>query len=238
MIVFQPDAADLAHVERLLKDLPANARFGASVGMNRTANEMQDGIRASLPGKFTLRRRAFIEQTIYRKPGEDFATKDRLIAGVRIHDERDVLAKFEAGGVKRPRDGKSVAVPLAARPSKGSVVPERFKLSTLFFNQRGLFSQAEAILNTKGRGRRRGLLKASAGANVFVSNGIVYMRQGKGRGTKLVKLWVFKKETPLPASLHFVDTAKRIAATRLIPNVVGAIELEISRGLTTKSGTP
>lgn len=237
MISLGLDPAEFQQVQTMLRTLPANALFGASVGLNRTANEMQDAIREGLGSRFTLRRKAFIQQTIYRKPGPDgdFATKDRLVAGVRINPERDILAKFEAGGQKTPREGKSIAVPLGARPSANAIVPTKYTLKALFFGQQSFLNQASTILSTRQRGRRRILVKRTARDDVFVRNGIVFQSPANHKG-KPKALWVFKPATKLPDSLQFVATAFRVARDRLAANVTGAIQLEVTRGLTSKSG--
>lgn len=230
----------LEEVQALLEKMPENAKFGASVGLNRTADEVQAGVRASLPAKgFTLRRKAFVEQTIYRKPGEDFARKDQpeMFARVRIHDERDVLARHEEGGSKRPTKGRVIAIPIGARPNKGDVVPVKYQLKTLFFHQRGRLSQAKAILNTKSKAGRKRLLKRSVADDVHVDrHGRVWLTQGRGKGSRSTLMWIFKPSSWVPPRLHFEDTGRDIANRRLRPNVEGAIEVELSRGLTTRSG--
>ena len=224
-------------VNALLAKLPANARYGAALGMNRTMDEAQAEIRRGLSGKFTLRRKSFVENTIYRKPGEDWATKDKLEARVQVNADRDQLAKFEEGGDKRPRSGKALGVPVigGARPTKGAVVPEKFKLKTLFFSQQGLLSQARSIAGAKKRSGRNALLKASAKKYVSM-NGKVFEIIGTKRAPRLKLLWVFRPSVRIAPKLRFAETGKRVIASRAEPNVSGAIEVEIMRGLTTKSG--
>lgn len=226
-------------INALLAKLPANAKYGAALGMNRTMDEAQAKVKAGLSGKFTLRRKSFIENTIYRKPGQDFATKDKLEARIQVNPERDFLAKFEEGGDKGPTRGrKALGVPVlgGARPTKGAVVPERMKLKTLFFGQQGLLSQASAVFGAKRKGVRKGLLKASAANNVAVLNGKVYRIEGTKRNPKLKLLWVFKKAVRVRPVLKFADTARAVIASRAELNVTGAIDVEVTRGLMTKSG--
>lgn len=98
--------------------------FAVSVALNQTANDMQSGIRQSIGQLgFTVRRQTFINNTIYRSPGTDFSTKQKFTAGVRIHPQRDVLAKFETDRSKSAKGG-SVLVPIEARKNKGAVVPK------------------------------------------------------------------------------------------------------------------
>ena len=237
MSVTQIVVAGLEDVEAMMARLPENAKFGASIGLNRTADEVQAGIRAGLQGKgFTLRRKSFVEQTIYRKPGEDFATKAKLEARVRIHDERDVLAKHEEGGQKRPRQGRVVAVPIGARPTKDALVPAKYQLKTLFFNRQSRWSQVKTVATTKSKTARRRLLKRSVASDVTVTpDGRVWLTEGRGKSRRSTLLWVFKKATWIPPRLRFEETGRSIATNRLRPNVEGAIEVELTRGLTTKS---
>jgi len=229
----------LEEVEAILQKMRGQVAFGASMGMNRTMDEAQTAIRQTLPGKFTLRRATFIQNTVYRKPGQDWATKDHLVARVRIHDDRNFLAKFEDGGDKTPTQGrKALGVPVlgGARPNKTSVVPEKFKLSALFFGQRGLGSQALQILNTKKKSARKGLLKASAAKTTAVIGDKVYSIIGTKNKPKLKLLWVFKKAVRVAPRLGFVATARSVINSRANPNIAGAIDVELARGLTTRSG--
>lgn len=224
-------------VNSLLASLPANARYGAAVGMNRTLDEAQAAIQGGLPGKFTLRRQTFVRNTIYRKPREDWATKDRLEARVRVNEDRNVLEKFEEGGDKRPRSGKALGIPVlgGARPTKGAVVPEKFKLKALFFSQQGLLSQARSIAGTKKRTGRKALLRAS-GKKYVSMNGKVFEIVGTKATPRLKLLWVFKPSVRIAPKLRFVETGKRVIDRRGLSNILGAIEVEVTRGLTTKSG--
>jgi hypothetical protein len=92
-------------VAKALREIGKQAPYALSLALNATANSAQRSIRLNLPGSFTLRKPEYIERTIFRKPSEDFATKSTPRAAVRIHDERDQLAKFEDGGDKRARMG-------------------------------------------------------------------------------------------------------------------------------------
>lgn len=196
--------AALARVrDELRTRVPKAVAFAASVGLNRTADEIQVQIRASLGrGRFIVRRRAWLEQTIYRDPKQDFARYDRLVAGVRIHPERDVLAKFEAGGRKQPLDGKALAVPVGVRPTPETIVPRRLSVRSLFET-----------------------------ARVFARGSAVYRILGRGRGRHLQLAYVFERAVPIPASLGFVRTGRLVAAARALPNIMGAIRQHLTQGL-------
>lgn len=201
------EVVGLDGLEAMLRHLPPNARYGAALGMNRTIDEAQSAIRASLPEKFTLRRKQFVERTVYRKPGEDFATKAKLEARVRIHDERDVLAKHEKGGRKVPREGRALAIPVDVRRTKADVVRKSEGVKALF---------------ASGKAFRKG-------SKVFVT-------QGRGKKKTLRLAYVFKPSVPIAPALGFERTARAVIARRAEANIAGAIEVELTRGLTTKSG--
>ena len=199
---------DSAEVKAALEAMPGKAHFAASIGLNRTADEIQSEIRDGLDRRFTLRRSDFVKRTIYRKPREDFASKKNLMARVRIHDERDFLAKFEKGGRKKPLHGKALAIPQGGvRRNKSDIVP-------------------------KGQSVRRLIESGKA----FVKGDAVFQRTGRGKKRRLILAYLFRPSVPIPASLQFEVVARRVADQRLEANVAGAIEIELSRGLTSRSG--
>lgn len=198
----------LEDVQHMLTNLRTGARFAASIGINRTMDEAQAAIRQGLGDRFTLRRRAFVERTIYRKPGEDFASKTHLIGRVRVHDERDFLAKFERGGQKEPTRGRSaLAVPVNVRRNKADIVTRANRVAALL--QSG---------------------------KAFVRGRFVFQKVGRGKRASINLAYVFKRRTPLPDSLRFAETGTRIILQRGADNIRGAIQAELDRGLTYRSG--
>ena len=185
-----------------LATAPRNLRFAASVGLNRTVDEAQREIQASLGSKFTLRRADFVKRTIYRKPGEDFATKDKLIAAVQVNPERDFLAKFEAGGDKTSKSGGPVAIPIDIRRNKNDIVPKSQWVGALL-----------------------------AAKKAFIKNGLVLQRLGtKATGFEIRLAYIFKPSVRIRPVLKFVETARAVAARRLVPNVAGSINRMIAGG--------
>ena len=91
--------------------------------LNDTANSAQTQVRDGLASRFTLRRPDFMLRTIYRKPGQDFATNQKQQAAVGVNPERNYVAKFEDGGRKTARSGRDVAIPLpAVKRNKADVI--------------------------------------------------------------------------------------------------------------------
>jgi hypothetical protein len=96
-------------------------RFAAAFALTRTAQDLQDAIRAEMPRNFTLRRR-WVVQGIRIKP----ARTDYLRA--EVYSKDPFMAIQETGGEKRSINkrvfdyGAYLAVPLDARRSKSDIV--------------------------------------------------------------------------------------------------------------------
>ena len=151
---------DSALVREALSDIGRQAPFAMAKALNATANAAQTDVRLKLERgrQFTIRRRDFVLRTIYRQPGQDFATKGALRAVVRVHPDRDFLAQHEEAGRKVPTSGRSVAVPLyAVKPTDQTVVPKRLRPSALLRNpqvRRVKTPTGEYLVrNVAGRGR-------------------------------------------------------------------------------------
>lgn len=191
-----------------LANMPKQVRFAASVGMERTMNEAQDAIRGSLASKFTLRRELFVKNTIYRKRPDDWSTRDKLEARVRVNDQRNILEKFEAGGTKTPTGGRqALAIPVAVKRNKSDIVTKANSVKALLANKKA-----------------------------YIRDGKVWLLQGRGKIKTRVLAYVFRKSVPIKKTLGFVDTGKRVIGLRALPNILGAIEVELSRGLDVKTG--
>jgi hypothetical protein len=195
-------------LQAALANLPRQVKFATAVGMNRTIDEAQAEIKAGLSGKFTLRRKAFVEGTIYRKPGKDWATKDKLEARVQVNPDRNVLEKFEAGGTKAPTGGRrALAIPIAVKRNKSDIVTKA--------------NSVKALLASK---------------KAYIRDGKVWLLQGRGKIRKRVLAYVFAKAVPLKPTLRFVETGRKVIEARGAANVAGAIEKELAGGLSTGTG--
>lgn len=170
-----------AQFEELGRQLP----FAQSTTLNGLANATQAKVQDGLPSRFNLRRAEFIRRTVYRKPGEDFATKSRLEAGVRINPERDFLAKFEEGGEKTSRNGGRVAVPVDVRRNKNDIVSK---------------ANRPRVLLTKPK--------------VALLRDVIVQRVGRGRKAATRLLYVLKKSVRIPQRLGMAETARSVADTQ------------------------
>ncbi len=156
MISVNVSGAD--HARQVLQKVARQMPFAMSLALNKTANAVQQAVRDELPGRFTVRRNAWLKNTIYRNRGTDFATKSRLQAIVRIHPDRDVLAKHEAGGTKVPTSGQSLAIPTAnVRRNRSDIVTKANRPRALMANPK-VFRQEDTLYRATGTGKRRKLI--------------------------------------------------------------------------------
>lgn len=180
----QIDVKGSEAVRAELKDIGRKAPRAMSETLNATANAAQKEIRGGLD-VFTLRRKTFVEQTIYRQRGVDFATTKKLQAVVRVNPDRDFLAQHEDGTPKTARSGSSVAIPMDAvqQHARNGIIPTKFRPSGL-----RLHPQVRKVVTPAG---------------VF----LVRNRPGKGKGRldgwRTEFLYRLKGSVPLKPRLRF-----------------------------------
>jgi len=174
-----------------LNKMAANqAPFATSKAINETAKDFQKVQTAHMRKEFIERNPVFINRAVKINP---FANKRRLSATVQIEPPggqrtADILAKFEEGGTKRPREGRHLAIPIEARRTK-----------------RGIISRAERPRAFQFReiGKRIVGLKRT-----FIIPGIgIFQRRGKG---KVRLLYAFERAVSIPPALDFVENATRV----------------------------
>lgn len=173
-----------ADVKKMLQEIGRQAPYALSVALNSTANAVQQEIRKTLPTSFSMRKPEFISRTIYRKPGEDFATKAKTSAAVRVNDDpkRDHLAKFEEGGDKRPTSGSAVAIPLpGVRRNKSDVITTA--------------NRPKALKGKKG---------------IVRLGNVIFKSTGRGKGKRLTALYLLKRSVRIRPVLHFDATARTV----------------------------
>ena len=193
----------------IISGLTAQLPYAYSVALNNTVNDAQTAIRARLPGEFTLRRAEFIQRTIYIGPS-DRAKKDRLSATVRVHPERDFLAKFEEGDDKVAKGGKSLAIPIIREGQPTLLIRRGDPLSV-----KRLF---EAIEKRKGRPfkarKKKGEPAAITFGRVFLVHNakgtFIIERLGPALRDTRVLYW-FRKTVPIDDRLEFAETARDAA---------------------------
>lgn len=192
--------ADVSQLEGRVRNAPRRIAFATVNAINATAKLAQRALVLQAGDVFTLRKRQFIErQVAVIKP---FASvgKGRAFAEISVGQKpRLLLPQFERGGVRLPFKGKSVAVPVEARPSKTAAVPEALWVSRLRLRR-----QAAARGGRRGSGRP--LWRGEQGTYLVPGAGI-FQRLG-GAVTKV--LYVFARIVRLPPVLRFHATVRGI----------------------------
>lgn len=227
MITLEVTTDNQSGIAGMLSGLASQLPFAYSVAINLTVNSAQKAIQASLPNEFHLRHASFIEQTIYRKPGQDFATKTNLVGTVRVNPERNFLAKYELGGEKTSSSGKSLAVPIVRLGAPNLIIQRSDPL-----NVKMLMASINA-----GHGKVFKVRKSKGGVKVTTDANRVYLAKS-AKGTFIIQrtgpgqrdtrvLYAFEKEVPIKDQLHFEDTAMAAALAAWDENWDAALQRAI-----------
>lgn len=166
---------------RMFDEIGRQGPFALSRTLNALANKTQQTVQNQLGERFTLRRPDFVKRTIYRKPGQDFATKSKLEAAVRVHPDRNFLAKFEDGGTKTSTSGSRLAVPIEVRRNKNEVITKA--------------NRPKALLNKP---------------KVFKKGKLILQQVGRAKAAVTRVLYVLTRSVTIAPRLHMADTAKRV----------------------------
>jgi hypothetical protein len=106
--------------------------FATMKALNELATGFQADERAVIQSSFTVRRPWVLQGVKIDR--EDFATKEKLEARVRIDQQRDFFDKFEEGGIRTPVTGgihrkgggggsaRSLAIPVNVRRTKAQII--------------------------------------------------------------------------------------------------------------------
>lgn len=222
MIELTVDIKGADSIAALLSGVRSQVPFAAALAINNTLNDAQAAIRKTLPEHFTLRRKEFIERTIYIG-AVDRAKKDNLVGVVRVNPERNQLAKFELGGEKKSVTSKSLAVPVFREADRSRLITrgDPMALKKLFqvINQRGGRLRAR---RKKGEppppvmvGGDVFLFTGRDGRHYIAQRGFVsygpQLPDRMGNRSNIHILYAFDKRVPIPGDLNFDATA--LAAT-------------------------
>ena len=180
-------------VARILDGTARQLPFAMARAINGTAKDVQRAQTGRIRQVFTIRRPSFATRAVKIKP---FARKDRLEAKLQIEPpggkaRADIFAKFEKGGIKRPR-GQHLAIPRGARRGKSGIVTKANRPRAL-----GLQRKGRTV-----RGRKRTFIIPNVG---------IFQRVGRGRGRSKVRLlYSFHRQVPIDRRLRFVATAEKV----------------------------
>ncbi len=184
---------DSRDTERFLGGLAKQTSFALSVAINDTLKDAQKVQRSHQRRVFTVRRPQFVDRSVKIKP---FATKRTLEGTMAIdppggQQRSDIIAKFERGGQKRPRDGRHLAVPIDVKRTKAGVVTRRNRPKGFLFKRVG-----RSI-----RGERR----------TFIIPGVgIFQRVGRRKNSRIRLLYAFKTQVRIDRRLDFITNAERV----------------------------
>jgi len=193
-----------AELARVKGQLP----FTTSLALNRVANKMQGAVKANLASHFTLRRRPFIEGTVYRRkgtwPSGDNSSKASLTAALRINPERDVLVKYEEGGTKVSQSGHRLAIPLIRMLGNRNLVIGRSSRYSL----KDMPTLAGASATSIKRAKRGPQTTFYATQTRKAGSTIIW--ESKGARTPPKPIWLLRPGgVPIAPRLSFHDTVQR-----------------------------
>lgn len=213
------------YLEGLVRDqLP----FALSLALNNLGIQFvviqQNGIEM----RFNIRRPNYILPTVKMTRG----TKQNPDVRTFIDPERDILAKFEVGGVKRPGAFGSrvvmgsIAIPIDHRATNDdgtirmAMLPSNLGLASV----RRLSTKDSATeLSRAGLKGARRTFVIPPGRSPGLPSGGIMQRIGPGR-RDLALLFVLKPTIPIPAMLKFEETGKRVADEHWSVHMTNALE--------------
>lgn len=189
--------------------------FALSLGLNRTALDIQRRQVEHMHGIFTVRNQRFIgsPQTPHRSAVRrtQAATKSKPIVELAIlppggQARAGILTRHERDRQRVAQSG-TLAVPVAARPSEQQRVPKRFRPKELGFVRMDKGKGKHEVF----RGKHRTFFirwQGGGSATIFQRQG----RGGTGRfgefvGTRV--LWALRRKTRLTPRLEFLTNAGR-----------------------------
>lgn len=225
---------DDREVQRKLKELERQIPFGVAKGINRTAEQVQAVQRQHQRRVFTVRRPAFVDRGVKIS---QFANKRVPVARIEIlppggADRASILTQHEPGGTKRPKDGRSLSVPHAARRGKRDLVPQVLRPKNLELVPHGRSGRVLV-------GKERTVLIRGAGGQ----GGLILQRQGprnkRGqkdsrdhryrskvvarKGSTLVLLYRLAIRAKISPRLRFHENARQVVRQSLARNVTEAV---------------
>jgi hypothetical protein len=166
--------------------------FAMANAMNSAMKKAQARQRSRMRAVFTIRRAKFLDLSVKIT---EFAKKNSLATELAIAppgDAANIFGKFEPGGVKRPRDGKHLAIPATGTPIKRS----RTTVIRKENRPRALLDAAETAPRDRGA-----FIRPAKGGRPAA----IFLRRGK----HLVLAYNLEDDAKLDPTLKFEDTVSR-----------------------------
>lgn len=212
------------YLEGLIRDqLP----FALSLGLNNLGIQFVEIQQIGIETRFTIRRPGYILPSVKMTRG----TKQKPEVRVFIDPERDILAKFELGGVKRPGSFGSrvvmgsIAIPVDHRATNedGSIRMAMLPSNLGLAAARRLGKDGSTQLSRAGMKGKRRTFVIPPGRSFGLPSGAIMQRIGPGK-RDLALLFVLKPKIPIPPILEFEKTGKRVAEQHWPVHMSAAVE--------------
>lgn len=212
------------YLQGLIRDqLP----FALSLGLNLLGQDFVETEQKGIELRFTVRRRGYILPSVKMQRGKKGAPDVRAY----IDPERDILAKFELGGVRHPPPFSprtvmgSWAIPIYLQATtEAGVIRQAYLPSNLgLASARRLGSEGSTEFTRAGLKGKRKTFVIPPGRSIGLPGGGIFRRTGRGR-RDIEALYLLKPTVPIPPLLEFEKTGKQVAESKWFTHMTAALE--------------
>lgn len=225
MITISVDATPaLNYLASTVRQLP----YATATALNQTAKDAQAAIQREIASRFVLRQPRWILQGVKI---EQFVKKSsaQFAIAIRLDPSRQLLAKFEDGGIKAASDpNRPIAVPTTAIRPDFALQPPRGLYPTALgitpyrqiaggFKTRGLHTTNRGLVVLRGKQRTFVLTHNDRGVRVEG----VYQRTGPGKHD-IRLIWTYEGRIPIPQREFFYGPATKTVNERWPVNFTAA----------------
>lgn len=193
--------------------------FATSLAINDTVKDAQRAQERHMREAFTVRRPGwFIKRSekvrsIKIKP---FSTKQNWRAVVRVEppggpERAEIITRHEERGRREPHEGRALAVPIEARPTKKALVKKSVRPAAFKFKRVATRGSTEIY-----KGRKRTFMIRHADGSGAVLQRVGPGKSGTFAGTQV--LYRLKKSVPIAPRLEFFRTMRRVVEQKFAAN--------------------
>jgi hypothetical protein len=229
---------------RTISNLPKQVRFASAVALNRTAEEINAGIRQRMQRNFTIRDPRLLNYIApLTIPAALRATREKPRVVLETAARGSLLVPFQEGEPKVGTPDRPVAIPTRQlRFSRHTIIPKRWFPANLGLTPKrdpagqqyyALGRNAIRDRKTPIRVTKSGAVQIKGKNRTFVLDpryhkGVspeqagVYIRIGPKRDD-IRMLWRYIPSVPRPRILVFFETARSIQEQRFLANYQGAL---------------
>ncbi|MBF0138605.1 MAG: hypothetical protein HQL65_20450 [Magnetococcales bacterium] len=198
-----------AAFKKALAQAEKQMRFAASVALTKTAQDAQEEVKRQLPKRFKIRTGWLAKGIRIRA-----ARKEKLSASILVKDA--FMELQESGGERKSTSGKSMGIPIGARPDEMSVTrPSKYPGELL--KKTRYFISPITKKSVTARSRERSNIKRRMHNKEIDATHVGKMALWHRRGKKRLPIdliYIFEKKVHIPPRFGFHDTAKKVVLDR------------------------